>query len=378
MSYLGGVNTLCFNDVVTGPAEYIQRTENWEYTAVSVSDASKYSVTKIPCNNSTSADAFAEFVMEKVFKITNSGAYTNFSDSYTEYKTGSGADTSYITMPTYNAATGVTKTHLAGTILSFQCELPEKTTNSTVASKFNVAILLEEVFKDDKTLINKANIELRDTEPLIKTISDVNGVVYDIKKGVKVSDFSKFIEQWDNDKNKNDKIPTGYIRYNSIAPSNQSIGIDDDAVKTPEADNLNLNNMKYGTQTTAPDDSGTTYFTGYIVIGGFNKETKKTVDGSSVDITDPTELLSCRPYITILRVEKSAVLKNTSTTIANCENMLFKDITGSTIATNPISTGSGNYYNIPSYSLFNTTFASLCNTSGCTISSNYYVLRDLI
>ena len=202
MSYLGGVNTLCFNDVVTGPAEYIQRTDGWDYPAAdSVSDASKYSVTKIPCNNSTSADTFAEFVMEKVFKITNSGAYTNFSDSYTKYDTATG----YITMPTYG--TDNTKTHLAGTILSFQCNLNRISARSVEPSSFNVAILLEEVFKDDKTtIINKANIELRDTEPLIKTISDVNGVVYDIKKGVKVSDFSKFIEQWDNTKDQNDKI----------------------------------------------------------------------------------------------------------------------------------------------------------------------------
>ena len=355
----GTTNTICVNDVLSGPASYIARTTDYTYGSVSVATGLDYQSAKIDCSNSTTTALFAELLMEKVFKITNDGAYTNFASYTPSSKTESGT-TTYVQIPNIAESGTPVYTHLAGTIFSFKCNYGGSTAKGSTISSFNVAIFLEEVYKEDGNLLNKVNIEFREEEPLMQTIISTNGTVYDFKKGVKLSEFGKFIEQ------STTKPPNGYVKYHSMPPTNMSIGVSNEPVTTTDQLVPVNENVRYTTTTGGdePSTKGTTYFTGYIVIGGFNDEnvsSKTDVDG----------LIGCKPYLTIIHVDKLAELKTTFASITDSTGLMFTKLDNLNIKTAK--------ENIPSSSVFETVFTDEF-TSGATLNdsdANFYVLSSL-
>ena len=364
----GTTNTICINDVLSGPAAYIARTTDYTYGTASVAEDLKYDTAKIDCSNSTTTELFAELLMEKVFKITNDGAYTSFASYTPSSKTESGT-TTYVQIPNIAESGTPVYTHLAGTIFSFRCNYAGNDVKKSTASSFNVAIFLEEVYKEDGDLLNKVNIEFREEEPLMQTIISTNGTVYDFKKGVKLSDFGKFIEQ------STTKPPNGFVKYHSMPPTNMSIGVSNQPVTT--TDQLvpvgeDENEIKYTTTTTSTDvesTNGTTYFTGYIVIGGFN-------DKDNIASADTVnKLIACKPYLTIIHVDKLATLDTKFTSITGSSGLMFTNLSNAKIKTV--------HENIPSSSIFETVFTDeFIGTNQTDLDStnsdaNFYVLDAL-
>ena len=369
----GTTNTIYINDVLSGPAAYIARSTNYTYGTASV--ATTYQSSEIKCSNSTSTALFAQLLMDKVFKIENSGVYTNFAESYAQSTSKSTSTegtitTNYIKLANIGTTESSDYTHLAGTILSFKCNYEGNSAKNSTASSFNVAIFLEEVYDSstDHKLVNKIDIDFREEEPFLQTILSTSGNARRFKKGVKLSDFSKFIEQWKG--TGENATPNGYVRYHSMEPTNMSIGVNTHT-KTGSANfSVNYENM-YTTTTTKPTDVQSTYFTGYIVIGGFNK--KPGTDDNTVD-----KLIECRPYLTIIHVDKLAKIDTTFTSINNSLNLMFIKLSEDSILTVK--------ENIPSNSVFEKVFTeefvSTSDPQSATdlnseSEANFYVLKVL-
>ena len=354
-----------FTDELTGPATYLQLKSSDPYDSCSVASDYTYSSNKIEVKYNTSNALFSEFVMEKVFKLVNPEGqtlYSNFSTSYIPNTANSKGE--YVN-PAANGGG-----HLAGTILAFQCTVAADDVVKE-ASPFNVAIVIEETYDTDGKTISKVDLKMRESEPLAQSIIDTNGTVYVFKKGTKLSEVGRIaLEQWNGDP----PTPNGYVHYNLIVPSNMSKDIKKSSsevsqIKMPDDTN------KYAWGDSAPSGEASTHFTGYIVIGGFHDNTsnKDTVD----------DIVGCKPYITILRVEKSAVIKtdNTALVTNGTNGIMFDSIN--------INNASGNIKtqdkNVPSYSVFKTLFtdnlkATSENPNGkaCKGSMNFYVLNEMI
>ena len=346
-------NIIYFNDVLTGPATYLRFKSNINpYGSFNV--ATSYNSSKIDVQYNTTNELFSKFLMEKVFKLVGSvdgtPLYKSFSESYTPDK----KDNDYVSLPQSG--------HLAGTILAFQCEIPADTGDNAVLDKseFNVAIVIEETY-DTNGLVSKVDLEMRESEPLAQSVTDTTGTVYIFKKGVKLSDVGEIALEKKKD------APTGYLEYNGIAPTNMSKGIEDSSNQS-NSSGINIPDVgKYSKKTTMPSNAITTHFTGYIVIGGFHEDTEgqNTVD----------KIADCKPYITILRVEKSASIETNYTALIN-SGIVFKSI-DTNENSKTIKTKSTN---VPLYSVFKTVFVDMLSNDGkeCTGSMNYYVLNSMI
>lgn len=349
-------NIIYFNDVLTGPATYLRFKSNINpYGSYYV--ATSYDSSKINVQYNTSNELFSKFLMEKVFKLVGSvdgtPLYKSFSESYTPDK----KDNDYVSLPQSG--------HLAGTILAFQCEIPADTGENAILDKseFNVAIVIEETYDADGNLTSKVDLEMRESEPLAQSVTDTTGTVYIFKKGVKLSDVGEIALE------KKKGTPTGYVEYIGIAPTNMSKGIEESSNQSNSSGiKIPGDTGKYSKKTTVPGDDVETYFTGYIVIGGFNKDTQgqNTVD----------KIADCKPYITILRVEKSASITTNYTALIN-SGIVFQSI-DTNETSGAIKTQSEN---VPFYSVFKTVFVdmlSIGNGKECKGSMNYYVLNSMI
>ena len=363
-------NIIYFNDVLTGPATYLRFKSDYDpYGSSNVADDYKYDGNKINVQYNTSNELFSQFLMEKVFKLVGSGdgtpLYKSFSESYTPDKEGNANGTTYVTPK---------DGHLAGTILAFQCEIPADTGENAILdkSKFNVAIVIEETYNADGDLTSKVDFEMRESEPLAQSVIDTTGTVYIFKKGVKLSDVGEIALEKKKD------APTGYVEYNGIAPTNMSKGIEESSNPSNSSGILIPDDGKYSEKTTKPSNAITTYFTGYIVIGGFYKDPEgQDTDGQDPDGQDPVDkIVDCKPYITILRVEKSASITTNYTALIGSE-IMFESIN--------INENSGTIKtqikNVPSHSVFESVFTvkfSGVNGKQCKGSMNYYVLNSMI
>ena len=288
-------NILYTQDKLTTLASYFNR-DPYDYYDVSVNSEYSYENTCSQVKWNIDNDKFKDFLMENVFKVTYK-SYDNEEIKEAEYVKGINfieEDDSY----NYNSFNNYykiysnkneIKTHLAGTLFTSQIYC-----NSD--NSFNLGILFEETYETNGELLSKVKVELRNEEPLMQSIVDCNGKVYDFKRGVKLSDFSKFLEQ------KTEGTPTGYVDFNSIAPSNLSKGISKnesinlDYYLTPNIDNFHYElDDNSGNVIDVEDQKIVTCFNGYIVFCSFLDD---PLDENNQDKT----LLECKPYITVIRV----------------------------------------------------------------------------
>lgn len=205
---------------------------------------------------------------------------------------------------------------------------------------------------------------MRESEPLAQSVTDTTGTVYIFKKGVKLSDVGEIALEKKKD------TPTGYVEYNGIAPTNMSKGIEESSNPSNSSDiKIPGDTGKYSKKTTVPGGDVETYFTGYIVIGGFYKDPEE----QDTDGQDPVDkIVNCKPYITILRVEKSVPITTNYTALNESEILFEKIDTNEKIKTQRT--------NVPFYSVFETVFVDNLSNDGkqCTGSMNYYVLNSMI
>ena len=365
---MSSVNTTCFNNKLSDFVNYFNNSQdqvNNYFSRVSINDEFKDSgnIKTIhpdgPFYN-VSPNLFAEYLMEKVFKITTEYDSNKVYDDFNSYVSIVG-DGDYYELPSIN-------TLLAGTLLSYQIE----TSSSSVDKfNFNVAILLEEVYDNSGEIINSINLELRQKEPLMNNITSCNGTVYNFKEGVKLSDFANYIEQGKGE----NAAPYGYINYHSLLPTNLSIN------------NVNLNTYVENTNFIKnagniykkiesgvfPDNTYTTYFTGYLIIGGFYNNTK-IQNGDEEEYKNLNELENCKPYITIIRIVRNSELnikydiQNNIFKVIDSNSLLFGEITSDSLY---MPSGKNIPYNSVLFKLLPISKSNLSNSGSC------YILKKL-
>ena len=162
---MSSVNTTCFNNKLSDFVNYFNTSQtqvNSNFSGSSINDKFKYkqneqdeqwNIKTIHPNDgpfyNVSPNLFAEYLMEKVFKITTEYDSNKVYDDFNSYVSIVG-DGDYYELPSIN-------TLLAGTLLSYQIE----TSSSSVDKfNFNIAILLEEVYDSNGEIINSINLEI--------------------------------------------------------------------------------------------------------------------------------------------------------------------------------------------------------------------------
>jgi len=270
-----------------------------------VSYNSDYAYNKIHVKTkyNVSCDLFRKFITEKVFKVSGGDNYVTGHTDDGYYITDSGS-------------------HLAGTFLSWQIG-----GNDGVAYPLNMGILIEETVDDNGDTISKVGIELREQEPLMQTIIDCTGKVYDFKGGVKFSDFKKFINQTKGSDN--------LVEYDVLHPTNVYN-------KSSTGDGSNENgkdDIPYDKYRISTSDDGsfrskhfTTNMRGYFILCSFVNDTE--------GINDVNKLIACKPVITVIRlidVNKCVNYNNNLTfddvfiivKLNNTETVHFRNFAGS-------------------------------------------------
>lgn len=379
---MSSVNTTCFNNKLSDFVNYfnMQQTQvNSNFSGASINNEFKYKQneqddqwnikTIHPSDGpffNISPSLFAEYLMEKVFKITtkynNGNVYTNFDESYINIIGGSN---NHYELPSINNI----KTLLAGTLFSYQIER-YSSTNPTNNFYLNAALLLEEVYDNSGEIINSINLELRQKEPLMSNITSCNGTVYNFKEGVKLSDFANYIEQGKN----SNAAPYGYVNYHSLLPTNLSIN---NANLNTYVENTNFiknaGNIYKNESVSFPsgeNDKYTTNFTGYLVIGGFYNN---TVLFNKVD-----EIEKCKPYFTIIRIVRSSPFQikydsQNGIFEITSDGLLFRKITSDYF--NTITNQGDNKWNIPYQSVLDILLPGI--NSNLSNSGECYILKKL-
>lgn len=268
--------------------------DNFEGDIVSVSSEYTYDNTYANTSYAIDNQRFNQFLVDEVFKISynNGEEYKDFTSSnYVEgitFAKNEGDNTiNYDKVSSYYkiGTNSDYKSHSAGMIFT-----------SNVNNKFNIGIIFDKTFSvSSGDLSSSVNVELRNEEPLMQSIVDCNGKVYDFKKGVKLSDFSKFIEQ------KTEGTPVGYVEFNSIAPTNLSKNESSES-STQSTNTINkiYKLEKFETDQSIYNDNDNDLYNNnktftllncYIVFCSFNTEP---------DLKSES-LLKYKPYITVLR-----------------------------------------------------------------------------
>lgn len=290
------VNRLYFQDKLTTLASYTEIIpyKNSSLTdVVSYSDEYSYEKTCPQVNYNISNNLFKEFLLKKVFKVygedNKEANYINGIDYVSDQISGYyELPKSFVNKNNYQ--------YLAGTLLTSKIN----ENNIYETRNLNMGILFEETYNNENEVSSKVKIELRDEEPLMQSIIDCNGKVYDFKKGVKLSEFSKFIE-------KNPNTPTGYIDYNAIESSNQSFNksINESSNQISEDDFIKPDSLY--TYKDLDSDSGNIenmilsfYSSYYVIYCSFFLDEYNNV---SLNVqNDINQLFNYKPYITIIRV----------------------------------------------------------------------------
>lgn len=375
------IQVLCKNKIMTTNILYTQDKltslayfEGDPYTDVSVSSDYTYNNTNAKAEFAIDNQRFNKFLVDEVFKISYNNGEVQKTFTSNDYIQGITFAKNVDDTIDYDRASSYYKintpnymdifSHSAGTIFT-----------SIVNNKFNIGVIFDETFSfnEDGSSISSVNIELRNEEPLMQSIVDCNGKVYDFKKGVKLSDFSKFIEQ------KTEGTPVGYVDFNSIAPSNISTNKTNSESGTQSTNTINKIYKLETPQEPQPiyvsntsdlfsNNKSLTRFNGYIVFCSFNTEPD----------LESESLLQYKPYITVFRyincdipiylnsIEPTYDSYNNLTNIMKLEHRLYK----------PFSLKDTFIYNSAFYSSFKSSIYDTTTTYD-TIN-NYYILGESI
>ena len=385
---MSSVNTTCFNNKLSDFVNYFntsQNSVNTKFDGVSINSSLKdgTNIKTIHPNNvpfyNVSPNLFAEYLMEKVFKITTKykdennvyyNVYDNFNNSYVSIVGGN----YYYQLPEIESLNNL----LAGTLFSYQIERYDSTT-PTNTFYLNAAILLEEVYDqsyfDAGRLINSINLELRQKEPLMNNITSCNGTVYNFKQGVKLSDFANYIEQGINNNTSNNAAPYGYVNYHSLLPTNLSINNGDLNTYVENENFIFEDNTgkkiykKINGSPSSTDLNSTCSFTGYLIIGGFYNDTIGK---------DASQLNDCKPYLTIIRIVRSSIfnfqyVNNNVKFEITSDDLLFRKITGDYF--NTIANQGDNKWNIPYKSVLDMLLPEI--NDNLSNSGECYILKKL-
>lgn len=360
-------NILYTQDKLTTLASYYNK-DPYSNT-VSVNSEYSYANTCAQVKYNIDNDRFKDFLMENVFKVTyksnednkiKDADYVkgiNFSeDSYSDFN-------NFYELYSNNSEI---KTHLAGTLFTSKINLDSN-------NRFNLGILFEETYITDERILSKVKVELRNEEPLMQSIVDCNGKVYDFKRGVKLSDFSKFLEQ------KTEGTPTGYVDFNSIAPSNLSKDINTsesinlDEYITPDKNKFYYELKNSGQIINVNDQEINTCFNGYIVFCSFLDNPN---DESNLNKT----LLECKPYITVIRVVTQDNLTMNFNSIVNELNENNKNNSLINELTHMVNNNSSPIvFNEKRDFIYQSVFYnSLINNYNGYSYNNYYIIEEMI
>ena len=338
---------------------------------VSVSNEYKY-INSCPNNiYEISNDLFIEFITKKIFNINNEKIFENSIDGDyirgIEYEENNNSHiSSYYQAPIINDI----KSHLAGTIISYRIR------NSSKYDNFNCCVLIEESYEENN-IINKVNIKLRNEEPLMQTINDCSGNVYSFKKGVKLSDFSKFIEQ------KNEGVPTGYIDFNSIQPSNLSKNLNNNEINEIENETnykyiLKSNDNGYEFNDLVTIEKIESKIKGYIVFCSF-LENPYEIEGENNPNPTLDYLIKCKPYITVIRFVKEKPMKNNFINFPNENEFLIKALDKNRIYIDERTLEIIPHINIlPKFSVFYDNISGMSSGPDLNNEGNYYLLKSMI
>ena len=158
-------------------------------------ESSGYSLPRV----TNTCNEFMEYIVENILKITN---YDNSIAHKGDYENVP-IDTFYS-----NDATEY-YTDLAGTIYTSKMKFTEGEDDSYL----NVAYVIEST---TSPIQSHVDVRLRHDNPLMQSIVDCNGTVHDFKKGVTLSDFSKYIKSTTNSQF------TEIVTLDGLSPSNVS------------------------------------------------------------------------------------------------------------------------------------------------------------
>lgn len=252
-----------------------------------VSYSSDYAHNKIHVQTryNVSCDLFRRFITEKVFKVSG-------GDNYVTGHT----DNSF-----YTSDTG----HLAGTFLSWEIG-----GNGDAVYPLNIGILIEETLNNNGATTSKVGIELREQEPLMQTIIDCTGKVYDFKGGVKFSDFKKFINQTKGSDN--------LVKYDVLHPTNvynkSSTG---DGSDENGKDVITVGKYRISTLDDGTFDSKrfTTIMRGYLILCSFVNNTE--------NIENVDKLLTCKPVITVIRIVNQFIVTQEGLKLSDLERTVI-------------------------------------------------------
>lgn len=238
-------------------------------TRVSYNADHAYDEVHVQTQYNLSCDMFRKFITEKVFKVSGGDNYVTGNNGKNFYASNTG--------------------HLAGTFLSWKIK-----GNDTNLYSLNMGILIEETLDNNGDTISKVGIELREQEPLMQTIIDCTGKVYDFKGGVKFSDFKKFINQTKYDDN--------LVKYDVLYPTNLYKKDNTSGVNAENGDSVP--DDAYLKENKSFDDFVfNTNIRGYLILCSFVNDTEK--------IKDVDKLLACKPVITVIRIVDTISISQT-------------------------------------------------------------------
>ena len=297
------IQVLCKNKIMTTNILYTQDKltslayfetnpyEDVDGPTISVSSDYDYENTYAEAYYAIDNQRFNQFLVDEVFKITYNNGEEQKTFTSNDYIQGinfakDGNNTNYDSVSSYykiesDSSSENPVSHSAGTIFT-----------SNVNNNFNIGIIFEETYNlEDSRIESSVNVELRNEEPLMQSLIDCNGTVYDFKKGVKLSDFSKFVEQKTKD------TPKGYVEFNCIAPTNLSTNKTNNESGTQSINEINkIYTLEELDQPELIDNlininKTFTRFNGYVVFCSFHTEPQ----------SQSTSLLQYKPYITVIR-----------------------------------------------------------------------------
>ena len=272
---------MTFPDVENKLTEFIGFADYNPLSRVSYNEIYKYNNVKVDTRHNISNKLFKDFISSKIFKIGESD-YSNGCEDASHYYSAFHSDGN--------------NSYLAGTLLTWKFNGGYDQVSSTSVSlyPFNMGILIEETLSSTGQRLSMVDIKLREQEPLMQSIVDCNGKVYDFKQGVKFSDFKYFLEKKKDENN--------LIKYDVLVPTNISKGEFENGkkVNTCLPDN---DDDRYVSVAGEPESAVfNTNFRGYLIMCSFNKDTSY--------VTKVDSLIEKEPVITVIRLIDNKLMKN--------------------------------------------------------------------
>ena len=250
-----------------------------------------YNSTCARVSHSGTCSQFKDFLIKHVFDI------------YGEWKDGKAEKASYVSgiKISNNEGEIVNSMYMSKTIDNLTLAL-SGTLFTYTCRDVNIGILIDNnqsntiingttIIDNDIAVNNKIPIYIKEDEPFMQTISDCNGNVYDFRKGVKLSDFSKFLRMKSNPS-------VGYYDLDYLQPSNTSVE-SKDFIDPKESDFITPsdNDYKYTLVEVNNDINFVCYGSMYIIICSCKEETSTTINGT----VTPKDIIDCKPYVTVIK-----------------------------------------------------------------------------